>query len=157
MRRQFIGFLVVAAFVAGGSLVANMAYQAGLSTAITTVAQNAPAGSIVTPVVPGAYPGYGYGNGYGWGWGGPGFGHGFSIFEFLGTILFIFLIFGLVKAIVFRGRGWSGPGGPGGPGGWGGRHAHDTFETWHREAHDESGPGSSGSGSSGPSGGAGGA
>lgn len=139
MRNFFIGFLIVAALVAGGGLVANVAYQAGLSTAITTVAQTAPEGSIVTPVVPGAYPGYGYGYGYGHGWGGPGSG----VFGFLGTLFVIFLIFGLLRLAFFRGRGWGGPG-RGGPGGWGGPsgrgHMHDTFESWHRESHE--GPGS---------------
>ena len=148
MRNLFIGLLIVAAVVVGGGFIAQTAYQAGLSTAITTAAANAPDGSVVTPVAPGAYP-YGYGYGYGpWGW-----GHGFSIFGFLGTLLVIFLIFGLLRAAFWRGRGnggwgrhgyWAGPGGPGGhggPGKWGDHDPrsrfHETFEDWHREAHGE--------------------
>jgi hypothetical protein len=139
MRNLFIGLLIVAAVVVGGGFIANAAYQAGLSTAITTAAANAPDGTVVTPVAPGAY-GYPYGYGYGPGW---GWGHGFSIFGFLGTLLVIFLIIGLLRAAFWRGRGWGG-GGWGGPGRWGnGGHDprsrfHQTFEDWHREAHGES-------------------
>ena len=158
MRNLFVGLLIVAAVVIGGGFVANEAYQAGLHTAVTTAAANAPSGSVVTPVAPGAY-GYPYGYGYGYG----GWGHGFSIFGFLGTLLFIFIIVGLLRAIFWRGRGWGhhgygkwGPGGPGGRGGWGdpsqfGQHDprnrfHQTFEDWHREAH---GSATSGSGTTG--------
>jgi hypothetical protein len=145
MRNSFIGLLIVAAVVVGGGFIANAAYQAGLSTAITTAAANAPDGTVVTPVAPGPY-GYPYGYGYG-----PGWGHGFSIFGFLGTLLLIFIIVGLLRAAFWRGRGWGGgwgggwgPGyGKGGPGRWGnGEHDprnrfHETFEDWHREAHGE--------------------
>ena len=115
MRNLFIGLLIVAAIVVGGGFIAQAAYQAGLSTAITTAAANAPDGTVVTPVAP-AYP-YGYGYGYG-----PGWGHGFSIFGFLGTLLVIFLIIGLLRAVFWRGRGWGG-GRWGGPGYWGGAPA----------------------------------
>jgi hypothetical protein len=150
MRNLFIGLLIVAAVVVGGGFIASAAYQAGLSTAITTAAANAPEGTVVTPVAPGAYgyP-YGYGYGPGWGW---GHGWGFSIFGFLGTLLVIFIIFALLRVAFWRGRGWGGGwgpgsgkwGGPGGPGRWGnGEHDprnrfHQTFEDWHREAHGES-------------------
>ncbi len=158
MRNLFIGLLIVAAIVIGGGFIANTAYQAGLQTAVTTAAANAPDGTVVTPVVPGGY-GYPYGYGYGYG---PGWGHGFSIFGFLGTLLFIFIIFGLLRAAFGRGRGWGGGGwgggygkwGPGGPGRWAnGEHDprsrfHQTFEDWHRESHG----GSSSTGESGSSG-----
>jgi len=136
MRNLFIGFLIVAAIVVGGGFIAQAAYQAGLSTAITTAAANAPDGTVVAPVAPGAYP-YGYGYGYG-----PG--HGFSTFGLLGTLLFIFLIIGLLRAAFGRGRGWGGGSGSwGGPGNWG-DHDHrgrfqQTFDDWHREAHGQSG------------------
>jgi len=174
MRNLVIGLLIVAAIVIGGSFVADQAYQAGVHTAVTTAAANAPSGTVVTPVVPGAY---GYPYGYGYGFGGWGWGHGFSIFGFLGTLLVIFIIFGLIRAAFWRGRGWGGgwghhgygPGkwGPGGPGRWGdpskfGEHDprsrfYQTFEDWHREAHGGSGTtgesGSTGStGSTGESG-----
>lgn len=146
MRRLFLGFLVIAAIAIGGGLIANTAYQAGLSTAVTTVAASAPDGTIVVPVTSGGYPVFGP-NGYGYGPG--GWGHGFSIFGVLGTLLVLFLVVGLIRAVAFGGRhgrgnwggqGWGspgrpgGPGGPGGPGSWaaGGPAA---FETWHRNAH----------------------
>ncbi|MCI0347236.1 MAG: hypothetical protein L0221_17630 [Chloroflexi bacterium] len=78
---------------------------------------------------------------YGWGW---GIGHGF--FGFLGTLLVIFLVFGLLRAIFWRGPRWE-------RGGWGhGRHGHghhgegsegpdgfkgSPWETRAREVHDE--------------------
>jgi hypothetical protein len=140
MRNIFIGLLVVAALAVGGGFIAQTAYQAGLTTAITTAAANAPDGTVVTPVVPGAYP-YGYGYGPGWGW-----GHGgFSILGFLGTLLFIFLIIGLLRAAFWRGGGsWGNGRRWDGPGKWGdGDHRgrfQQTFDDWHRQAHGESGP-----------------
>ncbi len=130
MRRPIAGILLIAALLLGGGLIATTAYQAGLSTAVTTVATtpiDGSTGATVTPVlVPGGY-GYGFGaNGFGWG---PGFG----FFGFLGTLLFIVLIVGLLRAVFGRGRGagrWGGPGG-----------VHQTFEAWHREAHGGSAPG----------------
>ena len=150
MRNLFIGFLILAVVVIGGAFVANTAYQAGLSTAITTAAANAPEGTVVTPVAPGAYP-YGYGHGWGWGWG------GFNVFGLLAGLFFLFLLFALIRAATWRGRGWGGygkwggPGGPGGPGAWG-DHDHrarfqDTFDDWHRQAHDRS---TTSTGSTGP-------
>lgn len=130
MRNLFIGLLILAAVVVGGAAIANTAYQAGLSSAITTAAANAPDGTVVTPVAPGGYP---YGYGHGWGWG-PGFG----LFGLLGTLVVLFVIFALIRAAFWRGG--RGPGG--GPGGWGGGPGrfHDTFDDWHRQAHGESVP-----------------
>jgi hypothetical protein len=153
MRQLFIGFLILAAVVVGGSAIANVAYQAGVQTAVTTVAATAPEGTIVTPVAPAYGYGYGYGYGPGWGWhGGPGFG----IFGFLIGLFFIFLFIGLLRAAFGRGRGWGdGRGGWGGPGGWGpggprrwAEHegVKETFETLHRESHSGSGGGASGTG-----------
>jgi len=147
MRNLFIGLLVVAALVIGGGIIAQTAYQAGLSTAVTTAVASAPAGTVVTPVAPYPYPYYG---GWGWGW-----GHGFPFLGFIGFFLFVFLIFGLMRAIFWRGRGgwgrgWGGPGyyggsgGPGGSGGYGtwGDHDHrarfqQVFDDMHRQSHGE--------------------
>lgn len=140
MRRTVAAIALVAVLLVGGGVIATAAYQLGVSTAVTTAVTETGA-TVVTPVVPGyGYPGYGYGPG--WGWHGPGF----SIFGFLGTILFIFIVIGLLRAVFFHGsgRGWGGPGGPGGPGGWGGPgHRHDrwqgrareVFDDYHRQAH----------------------
>ena len=101
MRRVVPAILLLTVLLVGGGLVATVAYQAGLSASVTTVA--APSGTVVVPA---------YGYGYGWHFFGPGFG----FLGFLGTILFLFIVFGLVRAVVFGfgrrshdGHGW-GPG-----------------------------------------------
>ena len=150
MRRIIPAILLVAVLAIGGGLIATSAYQAGLNTAITTVAVTG--GTVVAPVI---VPAYGYG------YGGQPFGFGF--FHFLATLFFLFIVFGLLRAIFFRGGpghrgghgsgGWGGPGGHG-RGGWGGpggpdghtadgsqgrspweSRAHETFDDWHRAAH----------------------
>ena len=123
MRRPLAGILLIAALLVGGGVVAATAYQAGLSTAVTTVVQNPAHGTTGTVVVPG---GYGFGYGHGWG---PGFG----FLGFLGTFLFIILIVGLLRAVFGVGRGRHGWGGPG-SGPWV-SHGHERFEDWHRDAH----------------------
>ena len=127
MRRIIPAILLVAVLAIGGGLIATSAYQAGLSTAVTTVA--AGGGTVVTPVIVPAY-GYGY----------PGQPFGFGFFGFLATLFFLFIVFGLLRAIFFRGGhgrhgGW-GPGGQGrgGCSPWEAR-SHDTFDDWHRKAH----------------------
>ena len=134
MRRIVPALLLIALLVIGGGIVANTAYQAGLSTAVTTAA--ASGATVVAPV-----PAYGYGYGYGW----HPFGFGFGILGFLFGLFFLFIIFGLIRATFWGGRrGW-------GSGGWGGP-GHDgdarydrnpwierfgpSFEEWHRQAHD---------------------
>jgi len=139
MRRIVPAILLVIALVIGGGILVNTAYQAGLNTAVATAA--ADGATVIAP----AY-GWGYGMGYGW----HPFGFGFGIFGFLFGLFFLFLIFGLIRAIFWGGRrGW-GPGG-GGSGGWGGPGHHGdsryernpwierfgpSFEEWHRHAHE---------------------
>jgi hypothetical protein len=147
MPRILAAIVLVALLAIGGGLIASTAYQAGLSTAVTTATGS---GAAVAPVV---VPAYGYGYGYGL----HPFGFGFGIFGFLGTLFFLFIVFALIRAIFWRGgharRGWGrdGWGGPGGPGGsdHGRSHwetgANETFEDWHRRAHAE-GDGGSGAG-----------
>jgi hypothetical protein len=136
MLRIVPAILLVAVLAIGGGLIATSAYQAGINTAVTTVVGSG--GTVVAPVM---VPAYGYG------YGGPPFGVGF--FGFLATLFFLFIVFGLLRAI-FRG----GPGNRGSHGqGWGsygpgwGRpddghgasrweaRAHETFDDWHRTAH----------------------
>ena len=143
MPRILAVILLVAVLAIGGGLIATTAYQAGLSTAVTTATGSA--GTVVAPVV---VPAYGYGYGYGW--------HaGFGFFGLLGTLLFLFIVFALLRAIFWRGgpgrRGW-GPGGYGGygygkgPDGSGHGHgpwdtrANEAFDEWHRRAHGETSP-----------------
>jgi hypothetical protein len=58
MPRILAAILLVAVLAIGGGVIATTAYQAGLSTAVTTAGDTA---AVVTPVVVPAY-------GYGWGW-----------------------------------------------------------------------------------------
>jgi hypothetical protein len=116
--RIVIGLLLVAAAVALGV----GAYQAGLAQGLAQTG---------TAVAPGVVPYYGW----------HPFGFGFGFFGFLGTLLFILLIFALIRALVFRGGprgGWYGPGG-----GWRGGHwesrGQEMFDEWHRRSH-ERGP-----------------
>jgi hypothetical protein len=143
--RRFIAFiLLVAVLAVGGGIIASTAYQAGLGTAITTATGSG--GVVVTPIV---VPGYGYGPNP--------FGVGFGFFGFLATLFFLFIVFGLARAVFSRagaGRqgGWGGPGWHGGPGPgvWGGpggtgsdgggrapweTRARATFDEWHGQAH----------------------
>jgi len=143
MRRIIPAILLVAVLAIGGGLIATSAYQAGLATAVTTAVGSG--ATVVTPII---VPAYGYG------FGGQPFGFGF--FGFLATLFFLFIVFGLLRAIFFRGgpghrgghgpRGWGGPrggdgwGGPRGGDGDGGHspweaRAHETFDDWHRTAH----------------------
>jgi hypothetical protein len=137
MRRIIPAILLVAVLAIGGGLLVNAAYDAGVHTAVTTAVGN---GTQVAPVV---VPPYGYGYGYGW----HPFGWGFSIFGLLFGLFFLFIIFGLIRAIFWGGRrGW-GPGGWSGPGhhgrGWDARYERNpwierfgpSFEEWHRQAH----------------------
>jgi hypothetical protein len=141
MPRILAAVLLVALLALGGGLIASTAYQAGLNTAVTTATAS---GAAVAPVV---VPPYGYGYGL------HPFRFGFGIFGFLGTLLFLFIVFGLIRALFWRGGhgrrgwgrdgwgrdGWGGAGGPGGPGGNAPSHwemrASDAFADLHRRAH----------------------
>jgi hypothetical protein len=144
MRRIVPAILLIALLAIGGGFIANAAYQAGVNTAVTTAVAN---GGTVAPVV---VPPYGYGYGYGL----HPFGFGFGIFGLLFGLFFLFIIFGLIRAIFWGGRhgwgrgGWGGPGawgGPGGPGHHNGDPRYErnpwierfgpSFEEWHRRAH----------------------
>jgi hypothetical protein len=129
MRRTIAIGLLIALLVIGGGVIATAAYQVGLNVAVTTAV--ADGGTVVAPVP--AY-GWGYGPGYGW----HPFGFGFGIFGLLFGLFFLFIIFGLIRAIFWGGRrGW-GPGSWGGRGGWGGpgNGGDSRFEEWHRQAHE---------------------
>src|SRR6185295_592311 len=75
----------------------------------------------------------------GWGW---GWGHGFGFFGFLGGLLFLFLLIGLIRAAFGPRRGWGGYGygrgwsGGGSPGGWSDENGR-SWEDRARQAHDE--------------------
>jgi hypothetical protein len=98
-------------------------YNAGVSQGIVEAARAAQAAGGDAAVVIPPYAGYGYG----WGWHGGGFG----FFGILFGIVFLFLLFGLIRAAFGWGR-WNG-GGPGGWGGGGGRE--ERIAELHRELH----------------------
>ena len=129
MNGRSVARLVLAlVIVAGVAFLGVGAYNAGVSQGLAQAGQvvAAPGGYAVGP---GPYIG-----GWGYGWGhGPGFG----FFGFLGTLFFIFLFLGLLRAAFggHRGRhGWGGPSGWGGPGD---PRSRDHWEARVREVHDE--------------------
>lgn len=135
---RVIGFLLLTALFLGG---VAMAYKAGTAQGIsqapvvaTAIAQAAESGQ-GAPVVPPMMYGHGYGYGY------PIYGHHFGFFPFgiCGSIFFLFLFFGFMKMIFFRGimhRGWHGHNREH----WG-KHWENgvppMFEDWHKRAHGE--------------------
>jgi hypothetical protein len=137
--RTIAQIILAVVVVAGIAFFGIGAYNAGVTQGL------AQGGNVV--VNPGAYIGGPYVGGWGYGWHG-----GFSFFGFLGTLFFIFLLFGLLRAAFGRGRGWGpgrwgGPGGPGGwdrhdPRGWEGR-AKEIHDEWHR-THDQGGSSNTG-------------
>jgi len=132
--RSIAQVLLVIVLAIGAIALGVTAYNAGVSAGL---AQN---GQVV--VAPGGYPVGPY-VGYGW-----GFGHGFGFFGFFGSLLFLLLLFGLIRA-AFGGRhGWRGGyrHGPGWSGGWRddqGRtwedRARETHDAWHRDRPDAPG------------------
>jgi hypothetical protein len=149
MFRGFLG--LVATLIVVGLLVSVGAgiYQAGVAQGIVD-AGRFPAGAAV-PVA-----GVGYGLGFGW--------HGPSIFGLFFGLLFLFILFGIIRAAFFggRGRGWGrggwghgygyGPGwgrgeGPSdgdGPRSW--REAREQrMADWHKQLHDDEAKGPGGS------------
>ena len=117
-------FIVVLVGVAVG--IGVTAYDAGLTTGL------AQSGHVV--VAPGGYAVAPY-VGYGW-----GFGRGFGFFGFFGVLLFLFLIFALVRAAFGGRRGWSGSHHHDERGGWRGSpwesRAREVHDEWHRGPSD---------------------
>jgi hypothetical protein len=145
---SFIFSLIVVGILVG---IGVGIYQAGVAQGVID-AGRFPAGAAV-PVA-----GYGYGD------------HGFGFLGLLFPILFLFLIFGVLRAVFSRGRGWGhgygrgygwGPGwdrtegeGPtsGGPAAW--RDERDRrISEMHRRLHETEGDPGSTTGGSGSSGG----
>jgi len=140
----FVGLIVVGILVGVGVGI----YNAGIAQGVIE-AGRLPAGAVV-PVA-----GYGYGYGLGF--------HGFGFLGLLFPLLFLFLIFGLVRAAFGRGRhwgpGWGGRGyygkgygpGLGGPDAW--REERDRqISDLHRRLHEEESQSGTSSGGSGPGG-----
>lgn len=117
-----IGIMVVLALVAGAAGVGAVAYNAGVARGL------AQSGELIRPEGGGVpVPHYGAPFFYPV----PFFGFGFGLIGLLFPLLFVLLLFGLVRGIFWRGR-W-GPGRHGGP--WA-KGAPPMFEEWHRQAHE---------------------
>ena len=133
--RTFARVLLVVFLVLGAIGLGATAYNAGVSAGL------AHEGTVV--VNQGAYPVAPYA---GWGW---GFGWGFPFFWFFGGLIFLFILFGLIRAAFGGPRGGWGRGYGRGwyANGWrdeAGRtwedRARETHDAWHR-AHPDA-PGS---------------
>ena len=130
--------LLVAVLAIGGGIIATTAYQAGVATAVTTTAAATAAPSSPRSSSPPT------------GTAGAGTRFGFGFFGFLVALFFLFIVFGLIRAIVWAAAAAVG--------GWGGRLGrprrlgpttapatdaplggprHETFDDWHRQAHDD--------------------
>ncbi len=123
MNGRTIAAIVLTLLLVGGAAAIGVtAYNAGVTQGLVD------SGQVV--VAPG-YPVGPYVGGYGYGHG------GFGFFGFLGTLLFIFIIIGLLRAVLGGGRGHGGWGRSGwdGPGGHG--HGHGPWNDRAREIHDE--------------------
>ena len=115
-------------------IVGFVGYQIGIGQ---NIAAQVPAAGAPVP-----YYGYPY-----------GFGFGFGFLGFLFPLFFLFLIFGLLRAAMWGGRGWGRNGHHGygsGPGRWSGGpwgdEARSRIEELHKELHGEK-PASGGSSS----------
>jgi hypothetical protein len=124
--RTFARILLAVILIGGAIGIGVTSYNAGVTAGLVESGQ-----AVVVPGGVSVAPGGAY-VGYGW-----GYGHGPGFFGFLGGLLFLFILLGLVRA-AFGGprRGWGGPGGPGGPRRWGGDWRHDAWEQRVKETHD---------------------
>jgi hypothetical protein len=135
-RRVVLGIFVVLLLVIVAVGAGGVAYRIGIAQGLAANPQLvAPQGNGGVPVAPFYYgaPGF-YGRPFGFG----GFGFLGCLFPLLG----IFLLFGLMRAIFWGGRGWGGRRGWGGHG-WGGPEGQGVppmFDEWHKRAHGEQPP-----------------
>ena len=141
-RVLLVGFLVLGAIGLGVT-----AYNAGVSAGL------AHEGTVV--VSGGAYPVAPYA---GWGW---GLGRGFPFFWFFGGLIFLFIVFGLIRAAFGGPRGGWGRGYGRGSyaNGWRDEQvrtwedrARETHDAWHRAHPDAPGSTPPGSGPAAPGG-----
>ena len=121
--RTFARILLAIVLIGGAIGIGVTSYNAGVTAGLVQSGH-----AVVMADGYAVAPGTAY-IGYGW-----GFGHGGGFFGFLGGLLFLFILIGLIRA-AFGGprRGW---GGPGGPRGWGGEWHRDAWEQRVKETHD---------------------
>jgi hypothetical protein len=132
-RRFVLGILIALVLVAGAVTVGVYAYQFGVTQGI---AQSDKIQVVAPEAGTGIMPYYPYG------WGGRFF-HPFGFFGcfgFLLPLLFFFLLFGLVRRMLWGGWGWRGGHHGWGHRGWQGEGVPPPFEEWHKRAHGQSPP-----------------
>ena len=127
--RFFLGVLLAIVLIGGAVGIGAMAYSAGISQGMVAT------GKVVAPaegVAPYPYPFYGpvFFRPFGW---------GFGFLSCLFPLLFLFIVFSLLRGIFWGGR-------------WGWRHHRHweqgehgippMVEEWHRKMHDPQAPGS---------------
>jgi hypothetical protein len=122
--RTFARILLAIVLIGGAIGIGVTSYNAGVTAGLVQSGQ--------AVVVPDGYPMVPGGAYVGYGW---GYGHGFGFFGFLGGLLFLFIVIGLIRAAFGGGyrRGW---GGPGGSRGWGGDWHRDAWEQRVKDTHD---------------------
>jgi hypothetical protein len=121
--RSVIGVLLVVAVVAGVAGVASYSYHLGVAQGFAQ-SDKLPAPGPGT----GPYPAYPYSvYPYGYPFHGP---FGFGFFGFVWMILFIFLVFALLRGLFWRRHAWVGS--------WE-RGVPPWVEEWHRRAHESKG------------------
>jgi hypothetical protein len=124
--RIAIGIVLVLALAAGVAGVVTHAYNLGVAQGLAQSGKVPVPGPGVGPFPVYPYSPYGYPYGY-YPFHGP---FGFGFFGFLGPILFVFLVFALLRVLFWRGHGWGGHSARGVP---------QRFEEWHRRAHESQG------------------
>ena len=121
--RVILAVLLTLALIAGAAGIGITAYNAGM------VQGRVETGQVAAPAqAVGGYPYYG-----------PffhPFGFGFGFFGFLIPLFFLFIAFGVLRAIFWRGR-WGGYMRHGQQGQWD-NGVPPRFEEWHRRMHDKS-------------------
>jgi hypothetical protein len=123
--RIAIGILVALLVIGAVAGVGVRIYDMGVARGL------AESGRTPTPPSGGPPPNYGPYPYYGPFYHGP---FGFGFFGLLFPVLFLFLIFALVKGLFWRPWRWHGPGGHGST-----RGVPPMFEEWHRRAHESTG------------------
>ncbi len=133
--RLIVGVLLVLLVVAGVGGVATYSYNLGVAQGVVQSGKLPVSGPGTGPSPAYPYPVYPYGYPFH----GP-FGYGFGFFGFLGPILFIVLLFALLRGAFWRGYGWGGRSARGyGSGGPCGKGVPPRFEEWHRRVHESEG------------------
>ena len=109
---RVIGFLLLVALIVGGGA---MAYRAGVARgimqapAVAAAIEKAAENGQAAPIPPMMYGGHPYGYDYGYGYS-PMYNRHPGFFNPIGAIIFLFLFFGFMKMMFFRGMMWGGYG-----------------------------------------------